>query len=108
MNDLWTRFRGEPKRDGSGVALFLGGLGLGAALLYFLDPSGGGRRRAMVRDKTLKAARETRETLERTTRDLAKRARGTLAEAKGRLADVQERLREEPGAIPTPPTTFKS
>ena len=33
----------------------LAGLGLGATLMYFLDSRGGGRRRALVRDKSVKA-----------------------------------------------------
>ena len=33
-----------------GVAL-IGGVGLGAALMYIFDPDRGGRRRALIRDK---------------------------------------------------------
>ena len=36
------------------------GAGMGAALAFMLDPQGGGRRRALVRDKMVWASRKTR------------------------------------------------
>jgi len=41
--------------------LFLGGAALGVALMYFLDPSLGRRRRARTRDKVVHAARVVNE-----------------------------------------------
>jgi len=39
------------------IALFVGA-GLGAALMFMLDPARGARRRALVRDKTVKVLRQ--------------------------------------------------
>ena len=39
------------------AAALLGGIGIGAALMYLLDPDRGRRRRALVRDKAVHFAR---------------------------------------------------
>lgn len=57
------------------------GVGLGAGLVYFLDPNRGRRRRVLLRDKTLHFAGEAREVLGKRGRDLGNRARGLAAEA---------------------------
>ena len=61
---------------------FIGGIGLGAALMYILDPDRGRRRRALVRDQLARAANKTPEALGATARDLSNRARGLTAEAR--------------------------
>ena len=61
------------------------GAGIGAAVIFMLDPAGGGRRRALVRDKIVRASRVTREGLDATTRDVGNRARGIAARTRGRL-----------------------
>ena len=61
------------------------GLGLGAGLVYFLDPDRGRRRRVLLRDKTLHFAGEAREVLGKRGRDLGNRARGLAAEAGARF-----------------------
>lgn len=55
---------------------FLGGLGLGAALMYGLDPASGGRRRAMLRDRLRRLTRRQRDALARGSRDLGHRLEG--------------------------------
>ena len=60
--------------------LFLGGLGLGAGLMYFLDPTYGKRRRVVARDQLLGAANDISECLEVTWTDVAQRAQGFAAE----------------------------
>ena len=57
----------------------LGGIGLGSALLYFLDPNLGRRRRAHARDKAARAARMGRRDVMHIERDLSNRALGLLA-----------------------------
>jgi osmotically-inducible protein OsmY len=94
-------------------AVLLGGLGLGAALMYVLDPQRGKRRRALVRDKAVHAAHKTSDRLDARSRDLRNRAHGVAAEVKAvaggeEVSDavLEERVRAEigravsnPGAI---------
>jgi hypothetical protein len=53
-------------------------------MAFMLDPSTGARRRALVRDKAVRATRATRDGLDTTTRDMAHRTRGIVAAARGR------------------------
>ena len=55
---------------------FLGGLGLGAALMYALDPQSGRRRRAIARDRLRHLGRQQRGFLARGGRDLGHRLEG--------------------------------
>lgn len=69
--------------------LFLGGAAVGVALMYFLDPNSGRRRRARTRDKVVHAARVVNEGAKVTARDTMHRAQGAWAEAK-RLFNHEE------------------
>jgi BON domain len=64
-----------------GVAL-VGGVGLGAALMYIFDPDRGGRRRALIRDKFVAAGNKTNDLAGKLSRDLRNRAYGVVAETK--------------------------
>ena len=64
-----------------GVAL-VGGLGLGAALMYVFDPDRGKRRRAMIRDKVDSTAHRFSDKAEKMGRDIGNRAYGMIAETK--------------------------
>ena len=84
----------------------LAGAGMGAALVFMLDPDRGARRRALMRDKMAHATRKTREGLDATARDMSNRARGVAAAARGRLAGgpvdddvLVERLRAKLGRV---------
>jgi hypothetical protein len=55
-------------------------LGLGAAAMYLLDPEQGRRRRALARDKMIKARRVVRERASGTARHLGNRAQGLAHE----------------------------
>jgi uncharacterized membrane protein len=57
----------------------LTGFGLGAALMYFLDPSRGRRRRALVRDQMAHTSRMIRDAAGATGRDVAHRTSGSVA-----------------------------
>jgi hypothetical protein len=59
----------------------LGGVGLGAALMYLLDPSGGGRRRALIRDKAVGLSHDITDAVEGKAKDLRNRAKGLVHEA---------------------------
>lgn len=63
----------------------LAGAALGAGLIYMLDPQNGRRRRALVRDKLMRASNVTRDALDTTSRDLANRSRGLVAAARARM-----------------------
>ncbi len=63
------------------------GAGVGAAVAFILDPQGGGRRRALVRDQVVRASRKTRDGLDATARDIANRSRGIAAATRGRLSE---------------------
>jgi len=54
----------------------LAGVGLGAGLMYILDPQMGRRRRAIARDKLVSAAHEAQETAGIVSRDMRNRAQG--------------------------------
>jgi hypothetical protein len=60
-------------------ATLLTGFGIGAGLMYFLDPASGARRRALIRDRAVRTANQTGDALETISRDLASQTTGTLA-----------------------------
>ncbi len=60
----------------------VGAVGLGAALMYFLDPDRGRRRRALVRDKVESAGNKATDYAEKMGRDIRNRAYGVVAETK--------------------------
>jgi hypothetical protein len=86
--------------------LVLVGLGLGAALMYVLDPQQGNRRRAVARDKLTKAAHKTGKAVGATSRDVAHRATGLAASLHSRFFDegapdevVEARVRARLGRV---------
>ena len=89
-----------------GVAL-VGGLGLGAALMYIFDPDRGKRWRALIRDKVEAAGTKLSDTADKMQRDLRNRAYGVVAEAKSifrhdEVTDdvLVDRVRSRLGRIP--------
>ena len=66
---------------------FLAGIGIGAALMYLLDPVGGGRRRALARDKATSALNTAERELRGRGEDIRNRARGAAAELRGMVED---------------------
>jgi len=78
----------------------------GAGLMYLLDPDGGRRRRARVRDQLVSAAHRTGDTVDATSRDVTNRARGVVAELRSRLANprvsdevLHARVRSRMGSV---------
>ncbi|HWN43261.1 MAG TPA: BON domain-containing protein [Thermoanaerobaculia bacterium] len=63
----------------------LGGLGLGAGLMYLLDPDGGRRRRALAHDQAVHGLKVSGKALRRTSVDVSNRTRGLVAGAASRL-----------------------
>lgn len=70
----------------SGVGI---GMGLGALLMYILDPVRGPRRRSLARDRVIRIVHKTGDALDATTRDLRNRAIGAVAEMRNRFAREQ-------------------
>jgi uncharacterized membrane protein len=94
--------------------VFLGGA-LGVALMYFLDPNLGRRRRARTRDKVVHAAKVIDQGARVTARDTAHRAQGVWAEAR-RLFNHEEvtdevlmdRVRAELGRVVSHPHAIEA
>jgi len=72
--------------------LILGCMGLGASMMYALDPGLGRRRRALVRDKAQAYWRRTGKFISQTARDMRQRTYGLIAETQTQLrgAEVPE------------------
>ena len=88
----------------------IGALLAGAGLMFLLDPARGARRRALVRDKAVRARHKLSDGFGATTRDLGNRARGTLAgfRSRWRQEDVgdeilHERIRSAVGRVVSHP-----
>lgn len=88
-----------------GLAL-LGGLGLGALLMYVFDPQRGARRRALVRDKAVAAYNRTGAVVSARTRDLRNRGKGIAVKTRSLLHDEEvsdevliERVRSRIGRV---------
>jgi len=74
--------------DNRGLTL-LAGVGLGAGLLYLLDPRMGRSRRAFMRDQAYGMWNEAREGWDALSQDVGNRASGLMAEARSRLGGGQ-------------------
>ncbi|HEX7773929.1 MAG TPA: BON domain-containing protein [Pyrinomonadaceae bacterium] len=83
------------------------GLGLGTGLMYLLDPDRGRRRRALLRDKCMWAARKTGEGIKVTARDLRNRTQGiTHLHSSSEPVDdrkLAERVRSKLGRVVSHP-----
>lgn len=94
-----------------GYSLLLGGLGLGAGLMYLFDPDRGRRRRAHLRDRAAGVVHDAEQAAGKTARDLAHRGQGLLAQARscferevGAEPDVlEQRVRSEIGRVVSHP-----
>ena len=76
--------RGE---GGSRMGTLLAGIGIGAAIMYFLDPGRGARRRHVLADKAVSRAHDAQDSARDAATGLRNRATGTIAEVRGRLRD---------------------
>lgn len=91
----------------SAGVLFLTGVGLGAALMYLLDPERGRTRRKLLGDKLTSLTNTAGERVASKSRDLRNRAQGVLAETglAGSGGDEQtraenDRSRAERASVP--------
>ena len=67
-------------RQSSGALLL--GAGLGALVMFLLDPDRGARRRALVRDKLVRLGNDTVAAIDDRRRDLSNRMQGVKARAR--------------------------
>ena len=79
----------------------LGGLGAGAATMYFLDPERGTNRRALVRDKVVGLSNDTRRAVIDRAKVLKGRAEELAHNAKGLLAIGTDSEKVQAGFIPS-------
>src|SRR5262245_26455047 len=63
------------------------GAAAGSALMFLLDPTGGRRRRALVRDRMTRATHKTRDGLAFVTHDLSHRASGIASATRRRFGN---------------------
>ena len=90
------------------------GAGLGAGLMYLLDPQGGRRRRALARDKTVSALKTGGNTALKTGKNLGNRTKGLVHEAgsllqRGEVDDkvLCDRVRSKLGRIASNPSNIE-
>ncbi|OLE55778.1 MAG: hypothetical protein AUG51_01520 [Acidobacteria bacterium 13_1_20CM_3_53_8] len=70
-------------------------MGLGASLMYILDPDKGARRRALLRDKLVAFTNDASDAIASKSRHLRNRAQGVIAETRSLLRSNDN---EEQGA----------
>lgn len=77
------------------------GAGLGAGLMYLLDPQGGRGRRALARDKSVAALKQGGKAAAKTSRQLGNKTKGLVSEAGSKLrqSDLANNLAENGGAL---------
>jgi hyperosmotically inducible protein len=73
----------------------LGGIGVGATLMYLLDSESGRRRRAMARARTARALRRGGRGVKAAARKVSNRARGLAAQARSRVSRVAGEVPDE-------------
>jgi CBS domain-containing protein len=79
----YTGFSGSDSLiKGESFLTFLAGLGSGAALMYFLDPDRGRRRRALVSDQVTSLTNDAQDMIGKKQRDLSNRAQGLWHETR--------------------------
>ena len=79
-----------PSLLGREVALLAAGVGVGALIMYLLDPEQGRRRRAAARDQVTSFVSEAEKRVEAKARHYANRARGVVAEAKNAVSEADQ------------------
>ncbi len=85
---------------------FLGGIALGAGLMFLLDPSSGRRRRHLIRDRLGRSGRDLSDAADTTMTRIRNRAQGLMAETRGRFTTqfvddsvLEARVRSEMGHV---------
>lgn len=90
------------------------GAGMGAAVMFLLDPARGARRRALVRDQLTRAAHKSRDAYGATRRDLGNRLYGAMTQVQGRFREdaaddrtIERRVRAALGRVCSHPRAIR-
>ena len=75
-----------PNTFGRDMAILTAGFGVGALIMYMLDPAEGRRRRALARDQVTHFVTEAEKKVEAKARHWSNRARGVVADTKSAVA----------------------
>lgn len=102
---------GRVSRRTAGYGSIIGSLGLGAIVMFFMDPQRGRRRRALVRDQVVHLTNRMRDARRVTAADISNRGRGFRAMVSRWLRrdrpasdrDVTERVRSRLGRVVSHP-----
>jgi len=91
----------------------VGGLGLGAALMYLFDPDRGRGRREVIREKAEGAANKAGEYAEKMSRDIRDRASEVVSEAKAIFKGADNQLdlnaaEDDLASFQSTPTPFET
>ncbi len=78
-----------------GILTILGGVGIGAALMFLLDPKGGSRRRALIKDKAVSLTTDAQKAIDKKSKDLSNRAKGLMHEAKSKFGTESRNINEQ-------------
>jgi len=87
------RSGGGSSASSTGMSAFAAcsiGFGLGAGLMYLLDPNAGRRRRAVLVDKTTSAINTSGEYLDKKRRHLSNKAQGLTAQTRSAVRSASE------------------
>lgn len=95
--------------------MVFGALGIGAGLMYFLDPNRGKRRRALVKDRAVSLTNEASRELNKTGVDLRNRAQGVWFETEKLFEDevptdaqLERKIRARLGRLTSHPHQIKT
>lgn len=84
----------EIRYESSGTSFFalIGVLGVGAALMYFLDPDSGKRRREALRDKYDQSKTVLQDATQAAVHNAANQTRGAIARIQNRISTTPEQV----------------
>ena len=83
----------------------LGAVGIGAALMYFLDPESGRRRRARMTDQFTHYKTVGLTKTEELVHSAANQTRGAIARVQSRIASKSDEPINDPSSTPTTDVT---
>jgi hypothetical protein len=82
----------RPSMLGRELALLAAGVGVGALIMYMLDPEQGRRRRSLARDQVTSLVNRAEQRIEARARHYSNRARGVVAEATDGVREAAQPL----------------